>query len=169
MATIETGAERAVPAASRPSSIPPVSAARRVAAIGSVLAAFAHYAVVPEHLGEWWAYGVFFSAIALFQLVWAVLVHTGSERAVLLSGPAVSLGVLALWAVSRTSGLPFGPDAGEAEAIGVLDVVSGAAELAVVAGALLALRGPRRKAAVAAGAEDAAGAEGAEEASERAG
>ncbi|QKW37425.1 hypothetical protein HUT06_28285 [Actinomadura sp. NAK00032] len=134
-----TGTATAVPAAS------PALTARRVAAAGSVLAALIHYAVVPEHLDEWWAYGVFFSAIGMFQLIWAVLVLTGDERPVLLSGLAVNLGVLALWAVSRTSGLPFGPEPGEAEGTGVLDVLSGAAELVLVAGILLALRGSRRR------------------------
>ncbi|MFG2089781.1 MULTISPECIES: hypothetical protein [unclassified Spirillospora] len=139
MTTIETGAGTAARATS---SVP---SARRVAAIGSVLAALVHYAVVPEHLSEWWAYAVFFSAVGMFQLIWAVLVHTGNERPVLLLGLAVNVGVLALWVVSRTAGLPFGPDSGEAEAFGVLDVLSAAAELAVTGAILLALR-PRRKA-----------------------
>lgn len=138
MTTTDT-AGTAVPASS------PALTARRAAAAGSVLAALIHYAVVPEHLDEWWAYGVFFSAVGMFQLIWAVLAHTGDERPVLLSGLAVNLGVLALWAVSRTSGLPFGPEPGEAEAVGVLDVLSGAAELVLVAGILLALRGSRRR------------------------
>jgi hypothetical protein len=140
MTTIETSGTATAPAASS------ALTAGRVAAIGSALAALVHYAVVPEHLSEWWAYGVFFSAIGMFQLVWAVLACTGSERPLLLSGLAVNLGVLALWAVSRTAGLPFGPEAGEAEAAGVLDVLSGLAELALVGGILLALRGPRSKA-----------------------
>ncbi|MEU5994320.1 hypothetical protein ABZ806_35565 [Spirillospora sp. NPDC047418] len=143
--TLETG-PAAVPAPS------PVPLARRVAAIGSVLAALIHYAVVPEHLSEWWAYAIFFSAIGMFQLIWAVLVHTGEERPVLLSGLAVNAGVLALWAVSRTSGLPFGPESGEAEAVGVLDVLSGVAELVLIAAILLALRGPRAPRGAATGA-----------------
>ncbi|NKZ06918.1 hypothetical protein [Actinomadura latina] len=139
MTTIESSGTTAAPAFSA------VPTARRVAAIGSVLAAFIHYAVVPEHVNEWWAYGVFFSAVGMFQLVWAVLAYTGKERPLLLSGLAVNLGVLALWVVSRTAGLPFGPESGEAEAVGVLDVLSGVAELALVGGILLALRRSRPK------------------------
>ena len=141
MTTIESSGTTTARAAS---SVPP---ARLVAVIGSVLAAFIHYAVVPEHLDEWWVSGVLFSAVAMFQLVWAVLAYTGRERPMLLSGLAVNLGVIALWAVSRTAGLPFGPESGEAEAVGVLDALSSAAELAVVVGALLAMSGPRSKAA----------------------
>ncbi|MEU8342850.1 hypothetical protein SAMN05443665_100967 [Actinomadura meyerae] len=155
--TTTEAARTALPAAS------PARTARRAAAACSVLAALVHYAVVPEHLDEWWAYGVFFSAIGMFQLMWAVLAHTGDERPVLLSGLAVNLGVLALWAVSRTSGLPFGPEPGEAEPAGVLDVLSGAAELVLIAGIVLALRGSRRRPAGEpadpAAAEAAAGAE----------
>lgn len=160
MTTLDTG-RTAVPAPS------PVPLARRVAAIGSVVAALIHYAVVPEHLSEWWAFAIFFSAIGMFQLIWAVLVHTGEERAVLLSGLAVNAGVLALWAVSRTSGLPFGPESGEAEAIGWLDVLSGAAELVVIAGILLTLYGPRRP--LGAGAGDGADAERPAEPAEQSG
>jgi hypothetical protein len=137
MTTIETSGTTTAPAATS------VLTAGRVAEIGSVLAALIHYAVVPEHLSEWWSYGVFFSAIGAFQLIWAVLAYTGNERPLLLSGLAVNLGVLALWAVTRTAGLPFGPEAGEAEAVGALDVLSGVAELAVIGGILLALRSPR--------------------------
>jgi len=169
MTTIETSGTTTAPAA------PSVPSAGRVAAIGSVLAAFVHYAVVPEHLSEWWAFGVFFSAIGMFQLIWAVLAYTGNERPLLLSGLAVNLGVLALWVVSRTAGLPFGPEPGEAEAVGVLDVLSGVAELALVGGILLALRRPRPKAerseaerSEAERSEDAAE-DAAEEAAERSG
>ncbi|MES9541054.1 MULTISPECIES: hypothetical protein [unclassified Actinomadura] len=116
---------------------------RRYAAIGSFVAALVHYAVVPEHLDEWWAQGVFFSAIGMFQLIWAVLVYTGDERPMLLSGLLVNLGALTLWAVTRTAGLPFGPEAGEAEAVGVLDVISVVIEVAVVAAILVALFGRR--------------------------
>jgi hypothetical protein len=36
---------------------------------------------------------------------------------------------LALWTVTRTAGLPFGPEAGHPESVGVLDVVAVADEL----------------------------------------
>lgn len=150
MTTIETSGTATAPAASS------ALTAGRVAVIGSVLAALIHYAVVPEHLSEWWVYGVFFSAVGMFQLIWAVLAYTGNERPLLLTGLVVNLGVLALWAVSRTAGLPFGPDAGEAEAFGVLDVLSGVAELALIGGILLALRGPRSTPAHSAAKESAA-------------
>ncbi|WP_433229109.1 hypothetical protein [Actinomadura formosensis] len=122
-----------------------VSLAAHVATGGSLLAALVHYVAMRGHLDEWWLSAAFFSALALFQLVWAVLVHTGDERPMLLSGLAVNAGVIALWAVTRTAGLPFGPEAGEAEAIGVPDVLSAVAEAAVVVAVLAMLPGRRKK------------------------
>jgi hypothetical protein len=45
------------------------------------------------------------------------------------------------WVISRTTGLPFGPGAGEPEPVGIADVVSTAFELALVTGSVLLLRG----------------------------
>ncbi|HEX6500660.1 MAG TPA: hypothetical protein VF054_16750 [Micromonosporaceae bacterium] len=110
-----------------------------VAAVMSVVAGLAHYAVVPEHRAEWVWYAVFFTVLGAFQVIWAALAWTGDRR-VLLTGALVNLAVIGLWAVSRTSGLPVGPDAGEPEAVGALDVVCVAAEAIIAACALVGMR-----------------------------
>lgn len=104
----------------------------RVAATASALAGLVHYAVVPEHRAEWWAYAAFFTALAIFNVVWAVAAWTRPDRPTLLFGLTVNVGVVALWAVSRTAGLPFGPEPGEAEAVGIPDAIATAAELVLV-------------------------------------
>jgi len=97
-----------------------------VAAAATAAAAGIHFAVAPEHFQEWWGFGTFFVASGLAQLAWAAL---PSNTAIGLSGNAA---LIALWAVSRTTGLPFGPDAGTPEAVGPVDLASIALELIAV-------------------------------------
>jgi hypothetical protein len=115
----------------------------RVAAVASVLAGLIHYAVVPEHRGEWWLYAAFFTMLGAFEIVWAAAVWTSRQRWLLLLGVVVNIAVLAVWTYTRTAGLPFGPDAGEAEPIGTLDIACCLFEAVTAGAALLGLR--RRK------------------------
>ena len=120
------------------------SAALSVAATASVLAGIIHYMVLPAHLAEWWVYGASFTLLGMFELVWAALVYTGRDRAVLLIGLLVNLAVLVLWAVTRTTGLPFGPEPGKAEAVGISDLLGGAAEAMTVLAVLYAFARSKR-------------------------
>ena len=38
----------------------------------SVGAAAIHFAVIPDHLEEWWAFGLFFAVLGWFQAVWPI-------------------------------------------------------------------------------------------------
>jgi len=91
--------------------------AARLAAISSFGAAVIHFAVVPAHWQEWTPSGLFFVAIALFQLIWALVVLVRANAAVLAAGIVANVGAAALWALSRTAGAPFGPHAGEPEVV----------------------------------------------------
>jgi hypothetical protein len=104
-----------------------------VAAAMSVGAAVIHAIVFPPHLAESVLYGVFFGALAVAQLGWAVLVVVRPRAAVLAAGAVGNLAVVALWAVTRTAGIPLGVAAGQREGVGVLDTSCGLLELAVVA------------------------------------
>jgi len=102
--------------------------------------AVVHAAVVPEHLAEWWLAAAFFVALTVAQVGAAVSVwlHPLSKRVVPVLVVLVTVGPLILWVWSRTVGLPFDPDPGAAEAIGLPDVVSGILELdALAAGVAL--------------------------------
>jgi hypothetical protein len=101
-------------------------------ALLSVLAAAIHFIVTPEHYEEYALFGVFFAVLALFQLAWGLLVVQRPSPVVLLAGMVVNLAVVVIWLISRTSGLPIGPEAGEAEEIGLLDGVSTASEAVIV-------------------------------------
>ena len=107
-----------------------------MAALASAGAGIIHAAAAPEH-SSWAASVVFFVGLAVFQLAWAAYVlaqRPGTTAAAL--GAAVNLGALAVWAVSRISGLPFGPHQGVAEAASRADLIASALSLIVVVGAV---------------------------------
>ncbi|WP_455013147.1 hypothetical protein [Mycobacterium antarcticum] len=94
----------------------------KLAALASFGAAIVHFAVVPTHWQEWVPAGLFFLSIALFQLIWARLVLARMTTSVLAAGIMLNVGAIALWALSRTSGAPFGPHAGEPELVKAADL-----------------------------------------------
>ncbi|MEU8250445.1 hypothetical protein [Nonomuraea sp. NPDC048916] len=114
----------------------------RVAAAASVLAGLIHYAVIPEHRGEWWGYAIFFTLLGAFEIVWAVAAWTGGRRVMFL-GVLVNVAVLIVWTLSRTTGIPIGPHAAAPEPYGALDVICGVAEIVTIGAILIALRGRR--------------------------
>jgi len=62
-------------------------------------------------------------------------------RTVYVVGALGNVLIVMTWVISRTSGLPLGPEAGEPEPAGVADVVSTALEVVIVVGTLPLLRG----------------------------
>ena len=111
-----------------------------VAAALSLLAALIHLWVMPEHFEEWWGYGTFFLVAAAVQVLYVPLVLVWPTRMVLLSGIAGNLAIVALYLLTRTVGIPlFGPEAGEVEGFGFVDVCATASEvgIAVALGAAL--------------------------------
>ncbi|MET0896535.1 MAG: hypothetical protein ABWY45_01350 [Mycobacterium sp.] len=109
--------------------------AARLAALASLGAAVIHFAVAPAHWHEWMPAGVFFFAVAGVQLLWARVVLTRTTTPVLAAGIALNVGAVALWALSRTAGAPFGPHAGEAEVIQAADLCALLLQIYVVMGA----------------------------------
>ena len=97
-------------------------------------AALIHLYVTPEHLEEWWGYGVFFLAAALFQAACTMtLPHWAGRPLFPIAGAAANLAIVGLWAVTRTAGVPAGPRAGTVEETGVLDVAATASEALLAA------------------------------------
>jgi hypothetical protein len=113
-----------------------------LAAILSLIAALAHFWVMPEHFAEWWGYGAFFLVAACAQTVYAVLLLRERSGWLLWAGLLGNLAIIVLWAWTRTVGIPFfGPHAGEVEEIGAIDVVSKVAEALLIAVLAMLLRG----------------------------
>jgi hypothetical protein len=121
---------------------------RRIRSIGplavlSLGAAAIHFAVMPEHFAEWWAFGVFFAAIGWFEALWAVGYSATATRRMAAIGLVVNAATVLLWAASRTTGLPIGPEPWVPEAIGAPDVLATLIEALLVLGLVAVLVRPR--------------------------
>jgi hypothetical protein len=102
-----------------------------------------HLAMVPSHVEEWAAEGVAFAVVGWLQLVLALWLVIRPSRALLgvaIGGTVAGVGA---WAVTRTAGSPFGPHAGHAEDVSVVDLVAVGLEVALVLLAGLALVRPK--------------------------
>jgi hypothetical protein len=78
--------------------------------------------------------------LAAAELGLAMQVGARVSRGVLLAVAALSAGPLLLWAYSRTFGVPFGPEAGVPESIGVADCAAGLLEIGTLVAAVTLLR-----------------------------
>lgn len=108
-------------------------------ALISASAGLIHLAVLGEHLRENVMFGVFFAAAGTFQLVWALLVPIWRARVILLGGVLGNAMIIVLWSLSRTTGLPLGPEAGVAEPVGLPDTLTVIYESVVVVGTAVVL------------------------------
>jgi hypothetical protein len=95
---------------------------------------------MPDHFAESLWYGSFFLVAAAGQLAFVALVLLRPTRGIVRTGVIASLLVIALWLVTRTIGVPVGPDQGETEPYGLLDAISSAAEACTALFGVLALR-----------------------------
>ena len=104
-----------------------------------------HVAAAVDHLNHYWLHGVFFAVLAAGQLALSVGLYRSTRTYPLAIAIVTSIAVVMLWVLSRTSGLPVGPEPWRPEPVGPLDVVASADELVLALLAALQLRpfGPR--------------------------
>jgi signal transduction histidine kinase len=107
----------------------------------SVGAALVHADVIDSHFQVSALYGWFFVLSAFTQLAWGLLAVWRLDRALLVWGAIGNGLIVLLWVVTRTVGLPLGPQPWQAETAGAFDVLATALELALVAGAVASLTG----------------------------
>ena len=98
-----------------------------------------HFLVAPEHFREDFSSGLFFVVVATLQLAWGVAILAEESQKLYAGGAAGNAVVLGVWAVSRTMGLPFGPEAGTPEPVGLIDGLATAYEAIIVGGSLYSL------------------------------
>lgn len=123
--------------------VTPSSRARTLRSAVSLLSAAAaaiHFAVTGEHLREYLLFGAFFAATGTVQALWAILIMIRPSRRLYLAGAIGNLAIVAIWGLSRTAGLPVGPEASVPEPATVLDVVATSCEVLIGVGALALLR-----------------------------
>ena len=122
----------------------------RVLAAALALAAGAvHLGQVGAHLVEGWPVAAFFAIVGLVQLAAAVLSLRPRPRGWFWFGIAGSTSVIAVWAVSRTVGLPF-LEGGGLEPVGVAGGFASLAEAwtIIILGLYLAGQMPRWRASL---------------------
>ena len=104
-----------------------------IAITSTMVAALIHVWAMPEHIEEWWFYGILFALVALLQGFYGVALWLWGGRTVLVLGMVGNLAIVVFYLITRTVGVPFGPHVGEVEAVGILDLAATASELALVA------------------------------------
>jgi hypothetical protein len=102
---------------------------RKLAALVSFASAVIHLSASIHHFSEYWLFGTLFLVAAAAEIAWAGWAWRNGSPRLLVAGALLQLGVAAVWVWSRTSGLPIGPEAGEAERVGALDAQSTVDEL----------------------------------------
>jgi hypothetical protein len=107
------------------------------AAVASGVAGAIHAGAIGPHLGESRLFAAAFAAMAVAQGGWMVLVLVEPSRRRYLAGGGLNGVVVLIWLLSRTVGLPVGPDPGVAEPVGALDAIATLAELLAVLGSLV--------------------------------
>jgi hypothetical protein len=84
-----------------------------------------HILATPLYFEQWLGYGAFFFAVAVLQVMYSMALAVGKpSRALFWTGIAGNALVIALWAYTRTAGIPFGPMAGEVLPVSLLDGVA---------------------------------------------
>ncbi len=111
-------------------------------------AAAIHFAVAPEHFQEYLPYGLFFVGLGLAQLGLAVAVLRAPSRRLYAIASGGTVAVIAIWLISRTVGLPLGPDAGKPEPVGFIDLLASIIEATAVLVLLRRIRIPSRSSRV---------------------
>ena len=107
----------------------------------AVTAGAVHAVVSVEHFHEHWTFGVFFVVTAVAQIGWGLRVWSRPTSKLLMAGAAGTAAIVAVWAWSRTAGIPLGHEHAGPEAVGLVDAVTTLAEVATVALALTVIRG----------------------------
>ena len=98
------------------------------ACVLSLVAAGVHMLVTPEHFAAWWGYGMFFVLVANAEIALACLLVLHPSRWVLHAGVWSTMATLLMYFVSRTAGIPLGPDTGMVEEVETLGLIATVAE-----------------------------------------
>jgi hypothetical protein len=115
---------------------------RLVLAAAAIGAGLIHLAYAPEHLREYVPLGVGFLAAGVLQVLWGLFIAVRHSVRAMLLGSVFSLAFIGVYLVSRTVGLPLGPEAFHPETFGAADLLCCALEVPVAFGALLLARRP---------------------------
>ena len=109
-------------------------------------AGIVHAGVISAHFREYWLFGLFFVAAATAQNTWAIVLLRAPSRLVMTLGALGNTAVVALWTLTRTAGIPIGPEGATREPVGPLDALATGYEVVLVLALMLLLRHPQARA-----------------------
>ena len=115
-----------------------------IAALISLAVGYVHLAYVDSHWEDWWAYGAFFLATGVGQVLFAPLVLIWPRRWLLMVGTAGNVAIVGMYVLSRTQGIPLGPHTGVKESVAFADLATTGAEIALAAVLLMMIGGRLR-------------------------
>ncbi len=99
-----------------------------------------HLVAMVEHIAEDWGLAVFFALVGAAQVAAGWRIYRNAADARLLKLVALgSVAVALAWVWSRTTGMPFGPEAGRVAKVGVGDTIATLLELGFAALAAVVL------------------------------
>ena len=93
---------------------------RGPAAMLTLGAAAIHLSVAPDHLQVYVPFGM----LCIAQAILGLAAWLRPSRSVLTAGMLIALGCQVVWTISRTAGLPVGPNTGRPETAGFPDLVT---------------------------------------------
>ena len=132
-------------AVARPGSLRVPGLAAWTAAGLSLAAAWVHFAYTASHWRNWWAYGLFFLGMGIFQAICVpAIVRWPRNTWVALATIAGNLGIVGMYFYSRVIHIPLGPHTGVVEKAEPIDLATTAAEIVIV-GIMLSIVGPRSR------------------------
>ena len=99
-----------------------------------------HASVTSEHFHEAFIFGTFFLFASTAQAAWAIAILHRPTTTLLVVGAVGNAITIILWTLTRTIGLPAGPEPWHPEAIGPQDAISTILELVLVLSAVQILR-----------------------------
>ena len=123
-----------------------------------IVSGCAHGLVTQQHFQEWWGYGVFFLATAVCLVGFGLALITDAidprympgdvnriRRLMYVAGAAGLVGILALYVVTRSIGIPVGPGSGSVESVGAVDLLAKTTEVLALMGLVVLFfkTGPR--------------------------
>jgi hypothetical protein len=122
------------PAGTEPGGIDALGECIKITAGLSLAAGVVHGIATVDHFSHYWLYGVFFMVATYGQVLWGVALWRNRASARTLTiGAYANLVIVAVWLLSRTLGIPFGPYAFDAEPVGAADAVATIDELLIAA------------------------------------
>ena len=117
-----------------------------LAAVLVLASSLIHAAMIAVHFEEYWLFGICFAIAAVLQALWTAQIYSDRlNRPLLVAGIVGNVALIAVWALSRTIGMPLGPDAWTPEAVSAVDILSTLDELFAVILVAIALRCTRTR------------------------